>query len=190
MIALVPMVTVASLCVSAVLGFIRPGGEVSSLRQGLEKNTPGGITPKVCVSVGGGACALTRLGMSFTPLPPEAKAAISAARGADVGVFEMSQPCARKDLRKVLVDADNRMRARGWDRVVGVMENTQLVAVYCPRKGMDLSHVRVCVLVLDNKDAVLVSARANLTPLQPMVCEALKKNRDQWPGTLIPPAML
>ncbi len=190
MIALVPILTLTSWCVASAIGFVRPGAEVGSLKRSVESAVPGGVKTRVCVNIGAGTCALTRLGIVLAPLPPEAKSAIGAARGADVSVCELEKTCGQKELRTVLAAADARMNGRGWDRVVGVMEPGQLVAVYCPRKGMTLGKTRVCVLVVDKKDVVLVCARANLESLQPLVCNALEKSRKNWPDMAYPPAIL
>jgi hypothetical protein len=190
MIAFVPIVILVGWFASALLGLVRPGAEVSGLRQSLERVAPGGMKARVCVNLGGGTFALTRFGAAFSPLPVEAKAAIASARGADIGVFELDRACGQQDLRNALKQADGRMLSQGWERVVGVMEANQLVAVYCPRKGMSLGKTRVCVLVVDQKDVVIVCARANLESLQPIVSEALKKKREQWPLALCPPAIL
>ncbi|MGH7967363.1 MAG: hypothetical protein ACREIC_01410, partial [Limisphaerales bacterium] len=72
--------------------------------------------------------------------------------------------------RGVILDrADKAMTRRGWVRVVGVIQENQLVAVYLPRNGISSSRMKACVAVLDGRDLVVVSARGNLEPLMDIV---------------------
>ena len=57
------------------------------------------------------------------------------------------------------------MTKRGWQRVVGVVEERQLVAVYMPQRGVSERRMKCCVAVLNDRDLVVVSARGNLEPL-------------------------
>lgn len=65
----------------------------------------------------------------------------------------------------MLAIADSVMTARGWERVVGVMDGKNLVAVYLPGKNISVYHLKCCVMVFDGKEMVLVSAQGNPEPL-------------------------
>ena len=64
----------------------------------------------------------------------------------------------------MLASADSAMTARGWERVVGVIDGRDLVAVYLPKK-LSVHRLKCCVLVFDGKEMVLVSAQGNPEPL-------------------------
>ena len=76
----------------------------------------------------------------------------------------------------MLAAADSAMTARGWERVVGVMDGKNLVTVYLPEKNVSVHRLKCCVMVFDGKEMVLVSAQGNLEPLlkyalaQPGLC--------------------
>ncbi|MFO1513363.1 MAG: hypothetical protein U1F83_10695, partial [Verrucomicrobiota bacterium] len=55
--------------------------------------------------------------------------------------------------------------ARGWERVVGVLDGEDLVGVYVPGKAISAEQLRCCIVVFDGRQMVLVSARANVEPL-------------------------
>jgi hypothetical protein len=57
------------------------------------------------------------------------------------------------------------MTSRGWDRVVGVVEANQCVAIFVPQKKFSAQNTACRVLVLSERDLVIVSARGDLTPL-------------------------
>jgi len=65
----------------------------------------------------------------------------------------------------MLAGADSTMTARGWERVVGVMNSHNLVAVYVPERNISAHRLKCCVLVLDGKEMVLVSVQGNPEPL-------------------------
>ena len=65
----------------------------------------------------------------------------------------------------MLAAADAVMTTRGWERMVGVMDGHNLVAVYLPGKNISVHRAKCCVLVLDGKELVLVSVKGNPEPL-------------------------
>ena len=148
-----------------VTGYFRLNSETAALRETVLAAIPGGCSQRVAVSVGWFTTSLVRLGSHFFSMPPEPRAALSAARGASVAVYQLDQDPARDCPQKLLLAADRTMKSRGWDRVVGVIHERECVAVYLPRKKVRLQNVRCCVLVLDKRDLVVCSAAANLDPL-------------------------
>jgi len=65
----------------------------------------------------------------------------------------------------MLTAADSAMTIRGWERVVGVMDGHNLVAVYLPGKNISVHRLKCCALVFDGKEMVLVSVQSNPEPL-------------------------
>ena len=70
--------------------------------------------------------------------------------------------------------ADKCMRRRGWDRVVGVAQGRQFVAVYMPRNLLSVKRMACCVAVLNEQDLVVASARGNLEPLLVLATQRLQ----------------
>jgi hypothetical protein len=69
------------------------------------------------------------------------------------------------DTAAVLARADEVMSERLCERVVGVIQDDELVAVYTPRRGVTANSIRTCVLVLNRNDLVVAGATAKLEPL-------------------------
>lgn len=65
----------------------------------------------------------------------------------------------------MLAAAGSAMIARGWQRVAGVLDRRNLVAIYLPTKNISVHRVKCCVMVFDGKEMVLVSARGNPDPI-------------------------
>jgi hypothetical protein len=86
-------------------------------------------------------------------------------RGAEVGVYQLQGTAGWVDHCAILARADREMSARRWDRVVGVSREHELVAVYVPKLGLRSNRAGCCVLVLQDRDLVVVKANGNLDPL-------------------------
>ena len=97
-----------------------------------------------------------------------------------MGVYQLASGTRSPDHATMLAAADSAMSARGWERVVGVMDGHDLVAVYLPKENSSARRVKCCVMVFDGKEMVLVSAQGNLEPLlqyaltQPNFCAQLQ----------------
>jgi len=148
-----------------ITGFFRLGGETAALRQAVAHTSQAELKKKLTLSVGGFSTGLVRLGSRFFNLPREPRAALDAVRGAEVGLFTLPEPLARAHHVTILAEADKVMTKRGWTRLVGVSEGTELVAIYVPSGELSARKIRCCVMVLDRQELVLVSAAARLNPL-------------------------
>src|SRR5438105_145679 len=71
---------------------------------------------QVEVNVGSLPLWVARFVLPFTPAPPEAQQALSAIRSVEVSVHELRE--SHPDRARILREADEDMRKRGWDRVV------------------------------------------------------------------------
>jgi len=98
-------------------------------------------------------------GLAGTPIPPEARTAIGSLKQAECSVYEVHD--RRGSLSSILTEADRAMESRGCERLVGVIQRNQLVAVYVPRDMDSTRDIKASVLVLDRHQLVCVTARAN-----------------------------
>jgi hypothetical protein len=149
----------------AVTGYVRLSRDTGALRDSLMKSTAAAWNKQIEVNVGSLTLGLVRFGFSFVDLDPEARLALESCRGAEVGVYHLQEGQVPLRCTPMLSAADQAMTARGWERVVGVLHPSELVAVYVPRNMNSAKDVRVCVLVLNREDMVVVSGRSNLEPL-------------------------
>jgi hypothetical protein len=106
---------------------------------------------------------VARCVLPFTPAPPEAQQAFSAIRSVEVSLHELR--ASAPDRARIIREADEKMRKRGWDRVVGVVDRETAVAVYAQPESGRGGNIKVSVLVLDGKQMVAVTGRAKLEPI-------------------------
>jgi hypothetical protein len=86
-------------------------------------------------------------------------------RGADVGVYRYFGIDRPKAGAEFLPAVHERMAERGWDRLVTVLDGTEAVAIYVPEEPDIPNHLKICVLVVNESEMVIVSARGNPKPL-------------------------
>ena len=146
-------------------GCFRISSDAQALRDSVMKSASGEWDEEIEIGVGALTLNLARAGLAFVSLEPEARAALAAARGAEVGVYRLQKQRRRLDHATMLAKADQAMSRRGWDRVVGVMNEREFVAVYVPNHVRSTRNVKICVVVMDGQELVVASARGNLEPL-------------------------
>ena len=148
-----------------VASYFRLGSDTRALRNGVLAASGARWQQRIALNVGGLTLGLARAGLSFAPLDEPARAALRSVRGGEVGIFELSAGAAPPDRAAMLAAADAALGARGWERVVGVMAERKLVAVYVPGENVTAQSLNCCVLVLDDRQMVLALARTNPQPL-------------------------
>jgi hypothetical protein len=114
--------------------------------------------------------SLCQVVLSCIPMDPEARTAVRALRGAEVGVYHPSHPVPSTDRTAALNAADQVMTEWGWTRVVGVQEPDALVAVYAPVTPRSPRNLQLRVLVLQGEQLVLGSARGDVEALATLAC--------------------
>ncbi len=163
-------------CVLGVVGMFHLSSEATVLRETVMSAVPGPWHKTIALRVGWITTGLVRSGSRFFHMPPEPRAALEALHGVEVGVYNLRDEPAYVQRGAILVQADKAMAARGWVRVVGVVEEHDLVTVYMPRKGVSSTRMKVCVAVFSGRDLVVVSARGNLEPLRALVEQHLERD--------------
>lgn len=123
--------------------------------------------------------SLARFGLGFAPIDRDARLALRSVQRAEVAVFE-PRPGSATPLNRaaILTEADVVMTRRGWDRLVGVVDSDQTVAVYVPARGGQ-EHLDACILVVNQENLIVVSARTDLAPLLELL-ERQNQNRPGW----------
>jgi len=151
------------LTVYAITSYVRLGSDERALRNSLLKASSADWHTKGEVNVGPCTVTAARIGLAFAHLKPEARTAVSCVRAGQFGMYETSGYSG--DRVAMLSAADKVMERRGWDRVVGVINDENLVAVYIGRDSSDDLDLKVCVAVIDEGRLILASARGDLEPL-------------------------
>jgi len=153
------------LAVVGVTGYFRLGSDSAALRSSLMKSTPAQWQKKIAVHVGGFTMGVVRTTLRWVKLPPEPRAALEALRAAEVGVYKLQTDPSSVDQERIVAAADKTMRARGWDRALGVIKEGNLVLAYIPRRGLSVGSMKCCLAVLHDGILVVASAKGDLQPL-------------------------
>ncbi|PYK63844.1 MAG: hypothetical protein DME21_01620 [Verrucomicrobia bacterium] len=138
---------------------------MGALRDSVMKSAAAQWDEKIEIGVGPITLYLARAGLAFVDLDPEARTALHAVRGAEVGVYKLREGHEQLKRAVILSAADKAMATRGWDRLVGVMNQGEFVAIYVRHDARSTRNVRVCLLTLSRGEMVVASARSNLEPL-------------------------
>lgn len=150
--------------VALVLSFL-PAGEARAIRSAVASASDHKFDQKISFGVGWPVLGLGRLIAGFTDLNEDARAAFRSVRRADVSIQELQEPIRREDRQAMLAAADRAMDRRGWDRIVGVIEEDEVVGIYVPQGDASVKNLKIAVFVLEGREMVVVSARCDLEPL-------------------------
>jgi hypothetical protein len=159
-----PALVLALLAVS-MTGCLKVGSDAAALRNSLTKSDATEWDKQIEIGVGRLTLFAARAGLSFVELPTEARTVLGAVHGAEVGIYHRQTRPRGLDHSAMLSSADEAMSARGWDRLVTVVNRHELIAVYVPDQVGATREVRVCLAVVKEGELVLASARSDLEPL-------------------------
>lgn len=169
---------VIALPIYAVTSVLRMGAEALAVRDTVVPiaSVSGQCDKRIELNLGGGLLGLARMIGGIADIPYEARCALNAVHRVQVGVYYLPE---------VMVDARdqaafmNRTTAvldqRDWQRIVGVVDGGDIVGIFIPRVLEGVEDIDVCVVVLDGHDLVVVSARADLRPLIPLIREKISE---------------
>jgi hypothetical protein len=148
-----------------VASFFFLGADARALRNSFMASSEGRWHQRIAVNVGGMTTGLVRLGARFFKTPQEVQAGIQSLRSAEVGVYKWSDSPVRRVNGTILAAMDKKMLKRGWERMVGVFKDKDLVAVYVLSKGLSEERIQCCFLVSHDDELVVGSARCSLEPI-------------------------
>jgi hypothetical protein len=151
--------------VLGVASYFHLSSDTRALRNGLMEASGVEWRQQIGLNIGSVTLGVVRAGLSFAPLDSEARAAVQAVRGVEVGIYEPVSGTKPSDCAAMLAVADKVLNARGWERVVGVLNGEELVSVYIPAKTISARRMKCCVMVFDGRQMVVASVRADLEPL-------------------------
>ena len=98
-------------------------------------------------------------------VPPEARLALKAVRSASVGVYRLRRAPSAGERTKLLTEIEAALNHRGWARTVGVIEGRDTVMVYTRDDGWFSAQQKVCAVVCEPSQLVIVAATADPAPL-------------------------
>jgi hypothetical protein len=164
-------------------GCFRVSSETRALRDAALDGGLEGADEKIEISLGRLAFAAANFGIGFVPpedIPAEARQVLGSVKGAEVSVYRFERRTG--DLGKMLAAADKALEKRGCERLVGVLKEDQLVAVYIPKSMRSPKDVCFNVLVLSRNDLVCVGARGDV---QTILDLAMQKAQAEFPPSTV-----
>lgn len=170
------LLIVIALPIYAVTSVLRLGMESIGLRDAVVPiaSVSGRCDKRIEINVGAGLLGIARLACGFADVPEEARLALQSVRRLQVGVYYL--PDAGSDHRGTIMErATAVLEGRDWERIVGVVDGSDVVGVFVPRDVDGAKDLDVCVLVLSDHDLVVVSARANVNALAPLIERAIRE---------------
>jgi hypothetical protein len=166
----------------AATGCFRAGSETRALRDAALKNGARGAEEKIEIGAGFFTVGIAHILANYVSLPPEAQTALSSIRGGDVSIYDVRQE--NREPGRTLAAADAAMEKEGCNRLVGVIHDGQLVAIYVPRNIKSAAYVRAHVIVLNNRQLVCASARADIRDLMEMAMSKAEERLSERPGLI------
>lgn len=162
---------------AGVWNAVRTGSDVTALRRAAIQASDSQWERQVEFKVGRLLFTLGRFGLGFLPLDSDARLALRSVRSVEVAVFQA--PNRRNDSNRaaILTSADQTMTRRGWERVVGVVDGENTVAVYVPNR-LRANLLHACVLVVNEENLVVVSAETDLDA----VLKLVERHGGDFPG--------
>jgi hypothetical protein len=159
----------------SIAGMFRLGSDAAALRNSVMRDLGGTCEQKIAFRAGFLTTGLIRMGAKAVKLEAEPRAAIQSLRGAEVGVYSLACEPASINCARILADADKVMVARGWERIVGVSKDGKLVAVFGSQSSGSREMLKLCVLVLDERNLVVVSGKGEVKPLVELAMRRMRR---------------
>jgi len=153
-----------ALGIYGLTSYFRLSSEMAGLRDGLQAASGQEWHRTVAVNIGGFTLNAARVGLSFVEMEAEARVALQSIQACEVGIYQTAGDTASADRVAMLAAADQAMQKKGWARVVGVIDDENLVAVYVPANLSSTSQMKCAVMVCEGHQMILASTRANLDP--------------------------
>ena len=143
-------------------GYFRLSPESAALRSGLLQSGNIPWNKKIALHFGPLTMGMLRNVLLFIHMKPEPRAGIEALRAVEAGVYQMPSSLIIKDYAPSLLKADKVMASRNWERLVYVVHEDTLVAVYTLKKRIAAKTMKCCFVVLHEK--ILVVGSASIKP--------------------------
>lgn len=154
----------ATYVVANVVSFFRLHRDERVLRDAVLNCAPATTALRMEFAVGPWTLGLARCVTSFLDLPREARMALGSVESAEVGVYKFEEGSPAGNRAAMFTKADAAMTSRGWERMVGVVQEDHTVAVYVP-VGLEGKRLKFCVLVVTPNEMVIAGGVTQMEPL-------------------------
>jgi hypothetical protein len=156
---------------------LRLGPDARDLRDAVQQHFEkdgGSWHPVVEVRLGSILCGIGRQIAIHAADDPDATAALRAVRAVQCGVYQVDPD---RGAAEFLRDATDAMSARGWSRVVAVVDGSTSVAVFAPQGIGTADEFEIGVVVHEDDTVVIAIGRARTAPLLGLVQRHMRRHR-------------
>lgn len=155
----------------AAVSYLTLDRDVRVLRQHIMAATDANWSTKVQMSVGRLTLGVIGQGLRFVHQPniADARLALRAVRHASVGVYERTADGTDWSREQLFTKTDRAMKARGWTRLVGVVDKHDTVLVYVQNDLDENEPIEICIAVVSGKEMVVASTTVDATALGELV---------------------
>jgi len=162
----------------AVLRSLRQPIQTSELRSDLLNCLAVSRTTDVEITLPGWVTTLARVGASVSHIDPQLNAALQTLHSGQIGAYELAECPSRSEVLDMLSVADAKLGTEGWTRLVTVLENDEMIAVYALDSSLCAGKpIEVFVVVMDHCDLVMVAASGYAEPLFELAASELRDGR-------------
>lgn len=130
------------------------------------------------LGVGALSLSLVRSIAACSDVDAEARSILACARSAEVGVYELCGDASVRAPAALLAATSTAMAARGYDRVVAVVDHGETVAVFVPRDIDAADVIRLSVVVFDGRELVVAGVRADLEKIVALALGGMRRGQE------------
>lgn len=154
---------------------LRVGGDVARLRDHVTQDDSLRFESKVGFRATWPALFAARcvLHAADSQFPSEVATALGAVRRVDVCVGEFQNAIDSNKRRGLFERGSEQLRASGWEPVVRVVEDSEVVGIFAPQHSDGSMQVELMVLVCDRRDLVIARVQCDGAVLQALADKSL-----------------
>lgn len=167
-----------------VASMFRLSREATVLRREVVAATHSDWNTKVQVTAGWCTLTTARTILRFVEKEhaDDARLALAAVRNASVGVYQRVGQDGEWSREQLLSSLDRKMQARGWSRLVGVLDRDETVLVYASDDLDAGGRLDLCLAVVDGDELVVVSTCVDADKLMELAGKHLPEGG--WRGQM------
>lgn len=173
---LLAFIGIPSLLLYGVVSCFGLGSDAAALREAVMASGHSALNRQAELRLGWLPLTAVRLGLRWGDLDPEVKLALDSIRSVEAGVYA-SDDEGPANFAGLMAAGDGALRPLGWDRIVGVVHEGDVVSVYSHDTPGDPEDLHFCVLVHHEGRLVLAAIRCRAGPLLAMLETAVRPAR-------------
>ena len=170
---LLAFIGLPSLILYSIVSCFGLGSDAAALREAVMASSDSGLNRQAELRLGWLSLTAMRQGLRWVELDPEVRLALDSIRSAEAGVYA-SDDEVPADVAGLMAAGDGALRPLGWDRMVGVVHEGDVVGVYSYANPGDPADLQLCVLVRHEGRLVLAAIRCRAGPLLALLETAVR----------------